>query len=324
MMARCQTLAVMLAIAVLSPPVAMGSADTWRVQQDEAWEPVPAKDQDTYLLAVARTEQLVSTGQSKALAAEWNLLKPKFTEIEESDLDTFIKAELYFCQDKFSKAATTYSKFLDTDYEDSALYQAALERQFHIASAFLGGRKVRVLGVLDWSGYATGIRMMEKISERAEGRPIGTQATVAAARHYEQRGKFPEAYLKWAEVSWQQQYGELAREALLAMARCKHATYRGPKHNAAHLRSAKTYYEAFQARYPEEAAKLNIDDTLEEIDEQMAYKQLTVGQYYQRASKTQAANLYYDMVIRNWSETKAAEMAREMLTAGVQSEPKEK
>lgn len=317
-------MALMLAIVVLSPPAAMGSADTWRVQQDEAWEPVPAKDQDTYLLAVARTEQLVSTGQSKALAAEWNKLKPEFTEIEESDLDTFIKAEVYFCQDKFSKAATTYSKFLDKEYEDSALYQAALERQFHIASAFLGGRKIRALGLFTWSGSATGIKMMDKISERAEGRPIATQATVAAARHYEQRGKFPEAYLKWAEVSWQQQYGELAREALLAMARCKHATYRGPKHNAAHLRSAKTYYEAFRARYPEEAAKLNIDDTLEEIDEQMAYKQLTVGQYYQKTGKMQAANLYYDMVIRNWSETKAAATARDMLAASLHGEQKEK
>jgi hypothetical protein len=324
MMARCQTLAVILTIAVLSPPMAMGSADTWRVQQDETWEPVPAKDQDTYLLAVARTEQFVSTGQSKALAAEWSKLKPGFTEIEESDLDTFIKAEVCFCRGKFSKAAMTYSKFLDKDYEESALYQAALERQLHIASAFLGGRKVKLLRVFEWSGSATGIKMMEKITERAEGRPIATQATVAAARHYEQRGKFPEAYLKWAEVSWQQQYGQLAREALLAMARCKHATYRGPKHNAAHLRSAKTYYEAFRARYPEEAAKLNIDDILKEIDEQMAYKQLTIGQYYQRIGKTQAANLYYDMVIRNWSETKAAEMARDMLTASLQGEQKEK
>jgi len=319
-MARYRVLLVILAAVMLSQRPAVIWADTWQLQQGQDWKSVPGDAKDRYLLVVARTEKLVSTGQTKALAEEWNQLKKLFPEIKEADLDTFIKAELSFCAGEYSKASRSYEKFLAKDYYDSPFYEAALERQYRIASAFLAGQKITVLGVFKMKGDATGIRIMEKITDRAGDRPIGIEASRALAQYYENKGMFNEAYLKWSEISWQQQDAQTAKEALLAMARCKHAAYNGPKYNASHLRSAKSYYEDFKVRYPEDAAKLNVDQILKEIDEQIAYKQFCIGQYYQSAGKTQAANLYYDMVIRNWSETKAAQLAKDVLAKNMHSE----
>ena len=319
-MARHKVLLVILATAALSQRPAATWADTWQLQQGQDWKSVPGDANDRYLLVVARTEKLIAEGQTEALAEQWGQLKKLFPEIKEADLDTFIEAELFYYAGKYSKASRSYEKFLAKDYYDSPLYETALERQFQIASSFLAGRKIKVLGLFEIKGDATGIKIMEKITDRAGDRPIGIEASRALAQYYESKEMFNEAYLKWSEVSWQQQDAQTAKDALLAMARCKHAAYHGPKYNASHLRSAKSYYEDFKVRYPEDAVKLNIDQILKEIDEQIAYKQFCIGQYYQSAGRTQAANLYYDMVIRNWSETKAAQMAKEVLTKNMHSE----
>ena len=46
----------------------------------------------------------------------------------------------------------------------------------------------------------------------------------------------------------------------------------------------------------------------------MAYKQFTIGQYYQKTGNKRSANLYFDMVINDWPGTKAAQMAKDILT----------
>jgi len=301
-----------------------GSVDTWQLEQGREWKPAQAKDEDKYLLVVARTEKLVSTGQTKALRKEWNKLKKQFPEIKEQDLDIFIKAELLFCDGKFTKAAQTYNKFLDKDYRESKLYDAALDRLFHIAEAFLAGRKKTVLGIFKIKGYAEGVKIMEKITDRAGDSPIAMQAALAVAKSYEERKMFNEAYLKWSEISWQWKTGLIAKQALLSMAQCKHAVYKGPKYDASSLNNAKTYYQEFNLRYPEDAKELGVDRILAQIDEQLAYKQFSIGQYYQKTGNRLSANLYYDMVIQNWPESKPAGLAKDNLAKNLSSEKTKK
>jgi TolA-binding protein len=53
----------------------------------------------------------------------------------------------------------------------------------------------------------------------------------------------------------------------------------------------------------------------------MAHKQFRIGEYYQRTGKRQAANLYFDMIIRDWPKTEAAVLAQEALAEGAAREP---
>lgn len=308
----------LLAIIVLAGQARTASADTWQLEQDQNWKSVQT---DKYLLVMVRTENLVSTGQTMALYQEWSKLRKEFPEIPEQDLDTFIEAELLFCDGKFTKAARNYNKFLDKNYHESELYDAALYRQFCIAEAFLAGRKTTVLGIFKIKGYAKGASIMESIDNRAGDRPIGRQALVAIAESYEKREKFNEAYFTWWNI-----YNEAGirkqthKQALLGMARCKHKAYKGPKYYASCLDSAKSYYEDFIRWYKEDAKKLGIDEILKQIEEQRAYKQFSVGQYYEKTGNRLAANLYYQMVIRNWPESESAELTKEALTKNLSSD----
>ena len=316
---------IMLAlITVLSQQVGMVSAKTWHLEQGQYWKPLSAQSQDDkYLLDVVKIKKLVEAGQGKAVQEALNQLKKDFPEIAGPDLDAFIEAEMLFCKGKYAKAARSYDKFLAEYYHESELYKAALVRQFHIATAFLAGRKKTVLGVFKIKGYAEGKKIMERVSNRAgldDPKGIGTKAAVAVAESLERRGKFNEAYFKWSEI-WET--GQIGKDALLGMARCRYAAYKGPKYDASVLigqpfgvesyyDSAKGCYEEFKSRWPKNVEE--IDEILKEIDEKLAEKQFGIGRYYQKTGNKESANDYYRMVIRDWPDSKAAEMAKQIMS----------
>ncbi len=83
--------------------------------------------------------------------------------------------------------------------------------------------------------------------------------------------------------------------------------------DASRLTTAKTYYAKFQALYPADAKENEVPEKLRHIEEEMAFKQLTVAQFYYRTGKRQAAHLYFDMVAGKWPDTEAGALAKEAL-----------
>jgi outer membrane protein assembly factor BamD (BamD/ComL family) len=294
-------------------PAMAETAETWRLGEEGQWQQAAANKQEEFLLRVAHIKKLVDAGQPSKVRQAAKQLKTDFPEIAGADFDSFIEAEVLLAQGKLTKAVKQYDKFLD-DYPGSPLKDAALEREFGIASDYLAGRKVRILLVISVRGYDEGVKVMEKISDRAGITDIAKRASLAVAQSYETRHKYNEAYLKWSEISTRWPTGETGRDALLAMARTKYESFRGPAYDGSGLISAKSYYENFKLRYPEEAQKLRVDEILSRINEQLAEKNLRIARYYSRTGSTGPANMYYQMVVDNWPQTKAAQTAREAIS----------
>jgi tetratricopeptide (TPR) repeat protein len=315
-MFKHKTQFVTLAAATILSSLSMAPAKTWRLEQGRNWQALSAESKDDrYLLTVTKVKKLVNAGQCEAARKELNQLKKDFPEIVGPDpnaFKTFTDAEMLFCKGEFAKAIRGYDKFLDKYYHESELYEAALHRQFDIATAFLAGQKKTVLGIFKIKGYAEGTRIMERIIYRVGlDAPIGIKAAKTIAESYEKRGKFNRAYEKWAEIFSHRQTDQIGKDALLGMARCKHAAYKGPNYDASTLVSARKLYENFKVRYP--AEKIDVDKILNQINEQLAYKHLSTGRYYQKSGNKQVANFYYQMVIDNWPESTTAKMARKMM-----------
>lgn len=295
--------------------------ETWQLKDGEKWESIATDPQRQYALKVAELKDLVRTGESEAVEDTLAELKEQFPQYVGPDLDLFIEGEVRYWEDRYAKAMKQYEKLLK-DYPGSEFAPAVLEREFGMAQAYLGRRKKKVLGFLKISGHAEGVEMMERISDRAgldEPNSVGLRAAVAVAEHYEAKERYIEAYLKWSEIASYWETGPVGKRALLRMAEDNLLAYnqpspkRRPLLDASKLVTARTYYEKYAALYPGEIRRHDIPEKIKQIDEQMAYKQFTIGQYYQRAGKTQAAQLYFDMVVQNWPETKAAGMASKAL-----------
>ncbi|MBN2019393.1 MAG: outer membrane protein assembly factor BamD [Sedimentisphaerales bacterium] len=286
--------------------------ETWRLDEQGQWKATAGNKEEEFLLRLSEVKKLVDEGKPDKVKKAAKKLKTDFPEIAGEDFNAFIAAEVFLAKGKLDRAVKGYEKLLD-DYPKSGLREATLEREFAIASDFLAGRKKMILPLLSVRCYDEGIKIMEKISDRTGGAEIAKRALYAAVKSYESRKKFNEAYLTWSQISIRWPAGQAAKDTLLGMARNKYATYRGPQFDASGLISAKSYYENFRLRYPQEAQIQKVDEILERIDEQLAEKILHIAHYYSRTGSELPANMYNQMVVDNWPETKAAESARQSM-----------
>lgn len=288
-------------------------AETWRIDGQGQWKQAQGSKEEEFLLRVAEVKKLVDEGKPGKVKKAAKQLKADFPQIAGEDFNAFVAAEVLLAKGKLTDAVRGYNKLLD-EYPKSALRDAALERQFQIATDFLAGRKKRLLPGIWVKSYDEGVKIMDKISDRAGSADIAKRAMLAAVQSYESRRMFNEAYLKWSEIQTRFPTGQTGRDALLGMARNKYAAYRGPEYDGSGLISAKSYYENFRLRYPKDAQELKVDEILTKINEQLAEKNLLIARYYGRTGSAEPANLYNQMIIGNWPNTKAAESARETIS----------
>jgi outer membrane protein assembly factor BamD (BamD/ComL family) len=334
-------LVITLAVIVLLSTFSLVLADIQNL--DQARE-VPSFSQrgkdgrDKTLMIVGRIGQLADIGKCKEVQRAFNQLKTELPEIAGpslNDLIIFLEAEILRCKGDFVKAAASYGRFMDY-FPDSKFYDLALERQFQIAAAFLAGRERPILGIFKIKGYAEGVRIMEAITYRQtlhDPEGIAIKAAVAVAKSYQDRKLFGEAYYRWAEIHDQHRTNKLGKQALLNMARCRQALYRGHQYDTSDLigrplnpesyyNSARSCYQKFKQQYPEDADDFKIEQKLNEINEQLAWKQFEIGRYYQERGNMLSANLYYRMVLNRWPQTNTAAIARQMLVPGSGTEEK--
>ncbi len=319
-MLKDRILFVILMFAIFPAAISFSQENTWRLEENQNWDVVQIDNKAKFQSEISDAQKTVDEGQTKAARAKFAEIKKDFPDFSGSDLDLFIKAELLLSQKKLSKAARNYDNML-IKYPESSLKDLAIVRESEIGMAFLNGRKKLAIGFIPISGNEEGIGILEKMIDHAGyDKQISVNAAIAIAKNYEKRKKFDDAYLKWYEIySLANKNDTINKDALLGMARNKLAVYDSKRelkrsfYDASCLKTAKSYFEMFQRSYPQEAEKLGISETLNTITEQLAYKELSTGLYYQRTGNRESANLYFNMVISDWPKSKSAEIASNML-----------
>lgn len=310
-----------LALVALVSCGSSAGGKTWRLAGGEKLETIDDDPQSQYRQAIDELKKLVREGDVREVKDALKQIKAEFPDRLGPDLELFALGETRYWQERYSKALVKYEKLLK-DYPGSEYAGLALQREFDMAQEYLEGRKKVVLGFLRLSGFSEGVEIMEKVSDRAgldDPNGVGLKAAIAVAEQYEAREKYLEAYLKWSEIASYWESGPVGKRALYRMAENnllaynRHPPQKRPNFDASKLVTAKTYYQKFLLLYPEEAKQNEVPQKIEQIDEQMALKEYTTAQYYRRTGKPRAANLYFDMIVRNWPNTQAGAQAKEAL-----------
>jgi outer membrane protein assembly factor BamD (BamD/ComL family) len=309
---KFECLVMITATLLLQSCAAPTRPQTVRLDRQGQWQPSDEARQEQYLLRVAEMKKLVDAGKAGKVRDAIKELKKDYPEIAGADFNSFAEGELLLAKGNIAKAVRQYDTFLD-DYPVSPLRDAALQRQFDIASEYLAGRKKTIL-IFYVHAYDDGVKIMEKISDRTGSAQIAKKALLAVAYSYEKRKKYEEAYLTWSQISSRWPTGQTGKDALLGMAKNKYATFHGPLYDASGLVSAKSYYENYKLRYPDDAQRLGINEILTKISEQLAEKNLLIANYYRKTGQLTPANMYYQMVVDTWPDTDAAQKAKQNLS----------
>ena len=307
----CKLKRIFVGFAVLAVLVLSGfcAAETYHLGADGGWQNVAELPEGEYLLAISKIKRQLLSGDNAAVMEALEKLKTDFPKLAGEEIDAFIEAEKTYADKPLNKSAVYYKKFLDA-WPDSMLAPVAMERLFSIGVAYLQGQKRTYIKVLRLPAFDDGVSLMWDIADRAGNSPMALRALTTLAENQERRKKYFEAYQTWAEVATRWPTGKIGQDALLRMAQELHASYNGTQYDSGVLLSAKSYYEDFVARYPELAKKLNISEELDLIEEQRAYKEYESGFYYERTDKPDVAKVYYEKVLAQWPNSKAAVMVR--------------
>ena len=295
--------------AILAVLAGVCSGETYHLNADAGFQNVADSPEGEYLLAISKVKQQLFSGSSQEVIAALEQLKIDFPQLAGEEVDAFIVAEEFYADSVWHKAAVEYKKFVNA-WPESLLYPVAMERYYSIGVAYLQGEKRRFIKILKLPAFDDGVNIIWDIADREGHSPLALRALTSLAQAQEQKKKFFEAYQTWAEIATRWPTGETGKQALLRMAQELHASYSGAQYDSAALDSARSYYEDFIERYPVLAEELNIAGELELIRQQLAYKQYEMGFYYERTGKPAAAKKYYDKVLAEWPDSKAADMVR--------------
>ncbi len=303
---------IWMVLAMLSILIGVGTAETYHLSGENSWENAADTPEGEYLLAVSKIKQQLLTGKKSDVVNALEQLKSDFPEMAGAEIQAYLDAEKLYANAKWYKAATAYKKFIGA-WPDSILQPAALERVFSIATAYLQGQKRSFIKVLRLPAFDTGVELMRDVADRAGNAPIGLRALTTLAENQERKEQFVEAYYTWQEIADRWPTGQTRQTAVLRMAQTLHASYDGAPYDASVLESARSYFEDYQMQYPQEASRLEVAQTLALITEQLAYKEYEMGFYYERTGSMAAAEQYYNKVIKEWPDSKAAQMAKARL-----------
>ena len=281
-----------------------------------------SREQDAALLAaIDPIQKMTDQHQTAQAKVALEQVKGDFPGIAQFDLGSFAEAELAWSELKRARAGKHYKKII-TDYPDSVLYDPSMARIYDIGCYYLEGPLVIDFLFLKVKGYDRGITLLELVSDELgidDPNGMGLSAIRMSAKNLQERKRYEDAFLKWLEISTVWESGEAGREALLGMAECKYASYqlqpihRRPLFDTGRLEEARTYYKRYANLYPVSADELGLLDIIIDLDEQLALKQLTIAQFYQRTGEATAAQIYFERVVKDWPETDAADKAREQL-----------
>ncbi|MCD4830546.1 MAG: outer membrane protein assembly factor BamD [Anaerohalosphaeraceae bacterium] len=304
---------IVLISLLAAASVLVASQQTWHLSPEQKWVEV-SEETDAPLFNITEAKKLVAIGKTTQAKKKFAQIRDSYPDLAGDDYDSFVKAELLYSKRKYEAASKRYDIFMDT-YPDSQLHEAAMERQFSIATAFLTGHKTTVLGIFKSKAYEEGSEIMHSLADRAGDAPKAQKAMTSLAKYTEKRGAYEEAYQVWLEISDSWPTGKIGRESLASMARTLKKAYKGPAYDSTVLESSKSYYSRFQERYPDYADKIEAQKNISEIETSLSEKHLAIAKYYDRTDSFVAANLYYQNVINDWPGSQAAEAAQQGLTA---------
>lgn len=269
-----------------------------------ALAPDPTLDRVEALLAGHRTRA------AHDLISPWLKSHPRAAD---RDRGLYLLAQVYFQSGDRVRSFYHLDELLD-NYPASKLFFPALQLQYDIADAYLGGYTDTFLGLPVVSMEEEGIEMLFRIQERSPGSPVAERSLRRSADYYFNTSQFDlagdayEAFLRMYPRSPDAPQVRL-RQAFSSLAR-----FRGPRFDATPLIDARAQFKAVQSQYPELAAEANVPQWIDHIDSDLARKAYITADFYKRTGKTRGAVYMYRYVVQTYPNSREAGLARAQLS----------
>lgn len=222
---------------------------------------------------------------------------PEAELAEESQINI---GRAYYMVGDYKNAFRAYERLIERDPGTRKLKEI-LEKEFQVGVAQM---KVDEKGA---------IKVFEKIIERNPLGFIAADAQVKIADSYYELRQFEEAQDSYLRVMENYPNSEWVPYAQFRIPYCKMSNIRIQERNYELLAQSRRGFEEYIANNPQGTLVPTTKKIIAEIDIAMAERDYEVGEFYLRRKRPDAGAIYFESVIKEYSNTEWAAKAKEKL-----------
>jgi len=219
----------------------------------------------------------------------------------------------YEMMDRPGLAFKAYKQVVEV-YPFSDQFKDAVEREFMLAGAFSGGKKLSILGPLKMPSKEKAVEIYLHVVNHAPYGSFGDKAQFQLGEVFLTMNRLEEAQRAFQEVVDDYPASELVEQAKFKIAECAHGLSLEPSYDQSSTDDAIGFYETFVETHPQSDLATDAEESLVRLEEIKAQGLLKTAQFYDMRRKPKAAAIYYQDILSRYPKTPSAVQALAKLT----------
>ncbi len=224
----------------------------------------------------------------------------------------FLMAESLFQRKKYEPAYKAYEKFI-AEHSQTERLNDVIGRQYEIGFAFVYGKNRTLFGLPILPASEYGMDIVRKTMGKYPYTAASEKNHIILADYLFKRGRYEDARLEYEAFLGIYTQSVFLPNVHLMIGRCYLAEYQGAEYDITPLLAAKNEFQGLIEQYPDDPAQPEAQKHLTIIISREAERDYSVGRFYYKIGKTEAARKYFKSVLNNYPETKWAKKAEVML-----------
>lgn len=224
----------------------------------------------------------------------------------------FLMAESLFQRKKYESAYKAYEKFI-AEHPQTERLNNVIGRQYEIGFIFVHGKNRTLFGLPILPASEYGMDIVRKTMSKYPYTAASEKNHITLADYLFKRGRYEDARSEYEAFLGIYTQSVFLSKAHLIIGRCYLAEYQGAEYDIAPLLAAKEEFQGLIEQYPDAPVQPEAQKYLTIIISQEAERDYSVGRFYYKTGKMEAARKYFQGVLNDYSETPWAKKAEAML-----------
>ncbi len=260
----------------------------------------------------AAAEAMASRGETSAAISAYKALAKQNPR---SDYAPRALAQAAQLQEQSRDLMGAYRTLDDlvSNYPKSPGFNQALQAQFRIATQFLDGERLKLLGIRTFPSMERAAEMFESIVKAGPFSDIAPAAQFNIGLAHEKAKNRAEAIAAYQRVVELYPDSALADDAYYQIGYVLMQGTRGAQYDQQASQRALDAFQEFVLRFPRSEKVPQALENIERLQSKRTESSLSVAQFYDRQGNTQAARIYYNLVLEKQPGSEEAAQASRRL-----------
>ena len=213
----------------------------------------------------------------------------------------------------YYKSFKEYQQLIEKN-PNSPYFDTALHRQFEIGNLFLGGEKVKVMGLRLFSGLDKAVEVYEQVVKNGPFSSVGPEAQFRVGLVYEKQKDYLSAVHAYEKFLERYPNSPLAEEAQFETGWAYSREAKRAEYDQDMANKAVAAFTDFLVRYPSGRMASRAEELRTSLKQEQSQGLFRIGQFYEKRKNLKAALIYYNAVIEQNPRSEWANRAQQKVT----------